>query len=152
MTRGSSWQWKIPTLARVVNGWSMNTDTMGVYGNYYLKRAIVCADSASAPTCPRTRSIRLNLGDDSGKPLDGADTYTIHFDKDAIPPVHGLLVDHPLRRARASVANALNRFAVSSWMPLNTTPTDRSISISRTKIRAKTRKRTGCPRQRVRSI
>jgi hypothetical protein len=34
-------KWKVPTLARVADNWSMNTDTMGVYGDYYLKRAIV---------------------------------------------------------------------------------------------------------------
>src|SRR5262249_61717929 len=32
---------KAPTIARVTSGWQMNTDTMGVYGNFYLKRAII---------------------------------------------------------------------------------------------------------------
>ena len=50
-------QWKIPTLARVVNGWSMNTDTMGVYGNFYLS-ARSSPRSALGPTCLKTRSIR----------------------------------------------------------------------------------------------
>ena len=77
---------EIPTLARVANGWSMNTDTMGVYGNYYLKRAIVTQLGLGA-NLPEDAIYPLNMADESGKPLDGANKYTIHFDKGATPPV-----------------------------------------------------------------
>src|SRR3984957_8215258 len=80
-------EWKIPTLARVANGWSMNTDTMGVYGNYYLKRAII-AQLGLGANLPEDAIYPLNIGDESGKPLDGANKYTISLDKAAMPPVN----------------------------------------------------------------
>ena len=61
-------KWKIPTLARVANYWSMNTDTMGVYGNYYLKRAIVAQFGLGA-NLPEDAIYPVNLGDAAGKPL-----------------------------------------------------------------------------------
>ena len=63
--------WKVNSLARVVNGWSMNTDTMGVYGDYYLKRAIV-AQLGLGANLPEDAIYPINLADDTGKPLDGA--------------------------------------------------------------------------------
>jgi hypothetical protein len=111
--------WKVPTLARVVNGWSMNTDTMGVYGNYYLKRAIVTQFGLGA-NLPEDAIYPLNLFDDAGKPLDGASKYTIHFDKGAAPPVNAFWSITLYDAEGFQVANALNRFAVSSWMPFMT--------------------------------
>ena len=75
----------------------MNTDTMGVYGNYYLKRAIV-AQLGLGANLPEDAIYPLNLADETGKPLDGANNYTIHFDKGRLPPVERLLVDHALRQ------------------------------------------------------
>jgi hypothetical protein len=108
--------WKIPTLARVVNGWSMNTDTMGVYGNYYLKRAIV-AQAGLGANLPEDAVYPLNLGDESGKPLDGAHKYKISFAKSATPPVDAFWSLTLYDSDGFQVANGLNRFAVSSWMP-----------------------------------
>ena len=107
--------WKLPTLARVVNGWSMNTDTMGVYGNYYLKRAMV-AQLGLGANLPEDAIYPLNLGDETGKPLDGANKYTIHFDRSNVPPANGFWSITLYDQEGFQVANPLNRFALSSWM------------------------------------
>ena len=103
-------------MARVANGWWMNTDTMGVYGNYYLKRALV-AQLGLGANLPEDAIYPLNLGDDDGKPLDGANDYTIHFDKEHIPPAEAFWSITLYDNDGFQVANAINRFAVSSWMP-----------------------------------
>jgi hypothetical protein len=108
--------WKLATLARVANGWSMNTDTMGVYGNYYLKRAIVAREGLGA-NLPEDAIYPLNLADASGKPLDGANKYTLHFEKGAMPPVNAFWSITLYDNEGFQVGNPLNRFAVSSWMP-----------------------------------
>ncbi len=113
--------WKLPTLARVANGWSMNTDTMGVYGNYYLKRAIIAREGLGA-NLPEDAIYPLNLGDETGKPLDGANKYTLHFDEGETPPANAFWSVTLYDPEGFQVANALNRFAVSSWMPFRYNP------------------------------
>lgn len=109
-------KWKVPTLARLANGWSMNTDTMGVYGNYYLKRAIV-AQLGLGANLPEDAIYPMNLGDSTGKPLDGANKYTVHFEKSELPPVNAFWSITLYDAEGFQVANDLNRFAVSGWMP-----------------------------------
>jgi hypothetical protein len=109
-------KWKVATLAKVANYWSMNTDTMGVYGNYYLKRAMVAQFGLGA-NLPEDAIYPLNLGDSDGNPLNGANQYAIHFDKGATPPVEAFWSITLYDSDGFQVGNILNRFAVSSWMP-----------------------------------
>lgn len=109
-------EWKVKTLARVANGWSMNTDTMGVYGNYYLKRAIV-AQLGLGANLPEDAIYPLNLFDDTGRPLDGANRYMIHFEKGETPPAAAFWSITLYDLEGFQVANSLDRFAVSGWMP-----------------------------------
>jgi hypothetical protein len=107
---------KVSTIARVVNGWSMNTDTMGVYGNYYLKRAIV-AQLGLGANLPEDAIYPLNLADENGKALDGGNKYVLHFHKETSPPVNAFWSITLYDAEGFQVGNVLNRFAVSSWMP-----------------------------------
>jgi hypothetical protein len=102
---------KLPTLARVVDGWQMNIDTMGVYGNYYLKRALV-AEVGLGANQPDDAIYPLNVGDADGKPLDGSSNYILHFSKDELPPVGAFWSATMYDHEGYQVANAINRFAI----------------------------------------
>ena len=94
----------------------MNTDTMGVYGNHYLKRTIV-AQAGLGANLPEDAIYPLNLGDEAGKPLDGANKYTLHFNKGDAPPANAFWSVTLYDPQGFQVPNSVNRFAVSSWMP-----------------------------------
>lgn len=107
---------KIPTLSRVANGWLMSTDSIGVYGDYYLKRAIVAMVGLGANQ-PEDAIYPLLLADANGKPLVGEENYVLHFDKTELPPVNAFWSVTMYDIDGFQIANPLNRFAVSSWMP-----------------------------------
>ena len=102
---------KIPTMARVVNGWQMNTDTMGAYGNYYLKRAIVAMIGLGANQ-PMDAIYPLLATDADGKVLEGGNNYLLHFNKEELPPVGAFWSVTMYDAEGFQVANPLNRFAI----------------------------------------
>lgn len=102
---------KAPTLARVVNGWQMNTDTMGVYGDYYLKRAIIAMMGLGANQ-PEDAIYPLLQADADGKPVVGEERYVLHFSKDELPPVGAFWSITMYDAAGFQTANPINRFAI----------------------------------------
>jgi hypothetical protein len=102
---------KLPTMAVVKNGWQMNTDTMGVYGNYYLKRAIISLVGLGANQ-PDDAIYPLNIADADGKPMDGANKYVMHFAKDELPPVDAFWSITMYDEGGFQTENLLNRFAI----------------------------------------
>jgi hypothetical protein len=72
-------------LAPLVNGWQVNTQSMGVYGNDYLKRAVIALVGLGANP-PEDAVYPLNFTDSEGRPVDGTHDYVLHFDAQALPP------------------------------------------------------------------
>jgi hypothetical protein len=102
---------KLPTLAPVINGWQMNINTMGVYGDYYLKRAIVSMVGLGANQ-PEDAIYPMCIGDSNGKPLLGEKKYQLHFAKNELPPVEAFWSVTMYDAEGFQVANPINRFAI----------------------------------------
>jgi hypothetical protein len=79
---------------------------------------------SSAPEYPPVNFkavVRPNF-DQGGQPLDGTNRYTIHFENGATPPVNAFWSITVYDQDGFQVANPLNRFALSNWMPFKYNP------------------------------
>jgi hypothetical protein len=105
------------TLGTNVNGWTTFTETMGVYGNYYFKRAVVTLVGLGAN--PAEDAIYpLLTADADGEPPTGEHDYVIHFDADKLPPAHAFWSVTMYDAEGFQVANEINRFAIGDRDPL----------------------------------
>jgi hypothetical protein len=107
----------LPTIGRIVNGWQMNTEGIGVWGNAYLKRA-ACNWMGPAWNQPEDATYPMTFSDAEGKPLSGANEYVLHFGKQELPPV-GAFWSVTLYGADGfAVPNPLDRYALGDRDPL----------------------------------
>jgi len=110
-----------------VNGWTLATDAIGVYGNSYLKRATIALGGLGANP-PEDAVYPVLLADSDGDPIDGDQNYVIHFDADTLPPVDAFWSITMYDGEGFQSANELDRFAIGDRDPLAYNP-DGSLDI-----------------------
>lgn len=101
----------LPTLGNSVNGWTVMTSNIGVYGNAYFQRAVVTLIGLGANPPEDAVYPLLNV-DADGDPITGDQDYVIHFDADALPPVSAFWSVTMYDAEGFQVANELDRFAI----------------------------------------
>jgi hypothetical protein len=109
--------WKFPHIAALVNQWSISTQGVGTYGTGYFQRAVI-AKFGLGSNVPEDSVYPLSFMDADGKAFDGTNAYVLTFAAADIPPVEAFWSLALYDDDGFPVANELNRYAVSSWMPL----------------------------------
>lgn len=117
----------VARLAVPVNGWAMLTDTMGVYGNEYFRRAVITLVGLGANPA-QDAVYPLLVADADGKPTVGDHDYVIHFDADQLPPAQAFWSITMYDAEGFQAPNELNRFAIGDRDPLVFNP-DGSLDI-----------------------
>jgi len=101
----------LPLMGRRVNGWLLNVETMGNYGNDYLKRAVVALIGLGANP-PDDAVYPILLTDADGHPLSGENRYRLHFEKTELPPVEAFWSLTMYDADGFPAANPLDRYAL----------------------------------------
>lgn len=99
-----------------VNGWIRPPD-LGRYGTDYDTRAGIAMAGLGADLQEDT-IYPIAFVDGDGNRLDSANKYVLHFDKGRFPPTNGTW-SVSLYQGPNYVPNALDRYDIAPWMPLN---------------------------------
>lgn len=118
---------RFPTMAPLTNGWVVLRDTMGSWGTFYLKRALIALVGLGANPVEDAVYPILQIDADGNKP-DGTNRYVLRFAPDAFPPVDAFWSLTMYDAVGYQVANDLQRFALGDRDVL-TYDADGSLSI-----------------------
>lgn len=109
------------------NGWSYGTEGIGVYGNAYLRRAIVARRGLGAN--PPEDAVYMHASRDArGHSLQGGRGYAIRFEKGQLPPAHAFWSVTLYDAEGFPVANPIGRHALGDRDRLRFNP-DGSLEI-----------------------
>jgi len=107
----------LPSMAPVIEGWQTNNSSMGVYGNFYMKRALTAYLGLGANQ-PQDAIYPIVLSDIEGNPVTAENKYVLHFERDELPPAGAFwsvtMYDHEF----FPIDNILNRYALGDRDPL----------------------------------
>jgi hypothetical protein len=101
----------LPLMGRRVSGWLLNVETMGNYGNDYLKRAVVALVGLGANP-PEDAVYPILMADADGRPLTGENRYRMHFEKAELPPVEAFWSVTMYDSDGFQTANEIDRYAI----------------------------------------
>ncbi len=101
----------------VVNGWNQLPHNLANFGTDYGTRAVVAligfgANLEADAIYPST------FNDSDGQQLNGANRYTLHYEKGQTPPANAFWSLTMYDAASFFVPNSINRYNIAAWMPL----------------------------------
>ena len=102
---------RMNSVGRIRNGWMIMSDGVGVFGNAYVKRAIIARLGLGANP-PEDAIYPLLQTDADGNALDGANRYRIHFEPGRLPPAGAFWSVTMYDATGYQAANDLHRFAI----------------------------------------
>ncbi len=101
----------------LVNGWNILPKNLANFGTDYGTRAVVALIGFGANIVEDAIYPSAFI-DSDGQPLNGANKYTLHFDKGQTPPTNAFWSLTMYNAQSFFVDNPLNRYNIAAWMPL----------------------------------